>query len=197
MWESKIEILNPGLVQKLAILLEGERLLYSEVVGLWQRDAAFCEFFSWLLSEAPFAAYFFETPPVTSETADRPFEFVLVGSDQLARLRPDSSAFESQFASRGDGDDVVTFSNLGGDATLIAPCPAAPALAYSHLAAFSREAPEAQRIAFWRAVGAALENRIGARRTWLSTSGLGVSWLHVRLDSRPKYYQYRPYKVGA
>ncbi|MGI9175867.1 MAG: DUF6940 family protein [Rhodothermales bacterium] len=23
---------------------------------------------------------------------------------------------------------------------------------------------------------------------WLSTAGGGVSWLHVRLDSRPKYY---------
>ena len=31
--------------------------------------------------------------------------------------------------------------------------------------------------------------------TWLSTSGLGVYWLHVRLDSYPKYYTYRPYKA--
>lgn len=29
---------------------------------------------------------------------------------------------------------------------------------------------------------------------WLSTSGLGVYWLHVRLDTRPKYYNHDEYK---
>lgn len=29
---------------------------------------------------------------------------------------------------------------------------------------------------------------------WLSTSGLGVYWLHMRLDRRPKYYTYEPFK---
>ena len=32
---------------------------------------------------------------------------------------------------------------------------------------------------------------------WVSTSGLGVYWLHVRLDSYPKYYQHAPYKNAA
>ena len=29
--------------------------------------------------------------------------------------------------------------------------------------------------------------------TWVSTAGGGVAWLHVRLDSAPKYYTHRPY----
>jgi hypothetical protein len=29
---------------------------------------------------------------------------------------------------------------------------------------------------------------------WLSTAGMGVSWLHVRLDSSLKYYGYKPFK---
>lgn len=33
--------------------------------------------------------------------------------------------------------------------------------------------------------------RLGKGGTvWLSTSGLGVYWLHFRIDARPKYYQY-------
>ena len=32
---------------------------------------------------------------------------------------------------------------------------------------------------------------------WLSTSGEGVAWLHFRLDSDPKYYQYRPFAEGG
>ena len=30
---------------------------------------------------------------------------------------------------------------------------------------------------------------------WVSTCGLGVYWLHVRLDSFPKYYRYAPYQT--
>ena len=29
---------------------------------------------------------------------------------------------------------------------------------------------------------------------WLSTAGLGVYWLHLRLDTRPKYYSFQPYR---
>jgi hypothetical protein len=29
---------------------------------------------------------------------------------------------------------------------------------------------------------------------WVSTSGLAVPWLHLRLDARPKYYGFEPYK---
>ena len=28
---------------------------------------------------------------------------------------------------------------------------------------------------------------------WVSTAGMGVSWLHVRFDSRPKYYRWGEY----
>ena len=31
------------------------------------------------------------------------------------------------------------------------------------------------------------------RRLWMSTEGSGVPWLHVRLDSRPKYYKHHEY----
>ncbi len=30
---------------------------------------------------------------------------------------------------------------------------------------------------------------------WLNTEGGGVAWLHVRIDQRPKYYHYAPYKT--
>jgi hypothetical protein len=33
-----------------------------------------------------------------------------------------------------------------------------------------------------------------AAPVWLSTSGLGIYWLHFRLDTVPKYYTYAPYK---
>jgi hypothetical protein len=65
---------------------------------------------------------------------------------------------------------------------------------YGHLAAFVRGAPAEQREALWRTVGDALSRRLGAKPVWLSTAGAGVSWLHVRLDDRPKYYGHAPYR---
>lgn len=47
--------------------------------------------------------------------------------------------------------------------------------------------------ALWRSVGAAMINLLYDAPTWLSTAGMGVSWLHIRLDERPKYYRHGPY----
>jgi hypothetical protein len=197
MWESRVETLDDHDVRKVGVLSQGRRLSYLDVLQHWQRDMGFREYFESLLSEAPFAAFFWETPPVARATLEQPFEFVLVRSPGLAGIRADPSAFESQFTSREVSGGVVTFSNLGGDAVLIAPCPIAPLSAYGHIATFVREAPEAQRHALWQAVGAAVERRVGPRPIWLSTSGLGVPWIHVRLDSYPKYYQHDPYRSAA
>lgn len=67
--------------------------------------------------------------------------------------------------------------------------------AFAYLAAFSRSAPLAQQHDFWQRVGLAVVNGVGELPSWASTSGLGVYWLHVRLDARPKYYTFRPYAI--
>ena len=57
----------------------------------------------------------------------------------------------------------------------------------------------AQQHAFWRLVGATIAQTLeqrGERRTWLNTEGSGVPWLHVRIDSSPKYYHHDPYRRG-
>lgn len=194
MWESDREVLQDGQVHRLVVRHDGANLKYSAAVESWQSDAEFRAFFISLLEEAPFAAYFWETPPITGPTFARPFEFVLVDSASLARMHADSSDFSGYFDAAGSDEAAVGFSNLGDDAFLIAPCPRAPEPAYTHLAAFVRKAPKEQQHALWQAVGAAVERRLDARPLWLSTSGGGVPWLHVRLDSRPKYYTYDPYR---
>ena len=74
------------------------------------------------------------------------------------------------------------------------PRPDRPPSAHGHLAAFVRQAPEPQRHALGESVGGAMGRRLGAAPVWLSTAGAGVPWLHVRLDDRPKYYGYGPYR---
>ena len=107
--------------------------------------------------------------------------------------------------------DVVSFSNLGGDAFLVVPCPPSKdkqentktsredMKMYGHLSAFvalSKDVKQLQN--FWIKVAETFETRISQIKDnqpiWLSTCGTGVYWLHVRLDSRPKYYSYEKYR---
>ncbi|MEM8892222.1 MAG: hypothetical protein AAGD28_29855, partial [Bacteroidota bacterium] len=119
-----------------------------------------------------------------------PYEFVLVNSPSLARVSADRNSFAAKF----NEASVVSFKNLGRDASLIVPCPLDAVTDYPHLASFVRTAPEEQIHDFWKEVSMTYEADLGESPKWLSTSGLGVYWLHVRVDSRPKYYTYSPYR---
>ena len=70
---------------------------------------------------------------------------------------------------------------------------AAPSV-FAHLAAFVRGAPAQQRHVLWQRVADAMMRRLSGQPVWLSTAGAGVSWLHVRLDDRPKYYSFSEYR---
>ncbi len=172
------------------------RLSFRKVVDLWCNRPEFREYFTALISESSFDAFFWETPAVTLQSLDHPFEFVLIHAASLSRLQPDPSPFKSNFSSHSS-EEVLTFPNLGGDAILIVPAPRADESCYTHLARFLRDAPRSQVGAFWRSVGLAMQERISSRPTWLSTAGMGVSWLHLRLDSRPKYYRHEQYKING
>jgi len=172
---------------------ESNPATYLEIVEAWRCDADFRSWFNAQLASASFAAFRWETPPVVTATAGQPFEFVLLGDPNLAR-EPEPSAFEEHFRGRFPAE-AVSFPNLGGDAIMVVPRPIAPPSAYGHLAAFVRDAPDRQRHALWQAVGEAMSRRLGTKPVWLSTAGAGVSWLHVRLDDRPKYYAFTPYKT--
>jgi hypothetical protein len=194
MYDVDIRQLIEGRVLRFRMRRDDEPLSWSDVVDRWQNDQSFRGFFISVLADAPFPAYFWETPPVTRATIDREFEFVLVDSQSLAGVRTDQQAFANQFASARSGESVIEFANLGGDATLVVPCPREPMSAYSQISAFARQAPDDQQHKLWSMVGAALERQLGAQPVWLNTSGLGIYWLHIRLDASPKYYTHGPYR---
>ena len=168
------------------------RFTYREAIAAWRDDSSFRQWFNGLLAAVPFGAFRWETRGVTEGSADRELEFAVAESAGLDRPAT-PEVFREHFDGKSEGD-VVAFSNLGGDAIMVVPRPIAPKSAYSHLGAFVRNAPDAQRLAVWKAVGDEMSRRLGPRPVWLSTAGGGVAWLHVRLDDRPKYYSYAPFR---
>jgi hypothetical protein len=193
MWSSINQQLTSGRATSVAVHRNCAAVSYAEVVQRWQIDSEFRIFFNELLAAAPYSAFRWETPPITSATAERPFEFMLLDSPGLART-PDEHAFAEHFRA-ANGRLVIEFANLGRDAIMIVPCPLGPGVAYGHLAAFVRQAPAEQCDVLWQRVGGALARRLSEKPVWLSTAGAGVSWLHVRLDDRPKYYGHAPYRA--
>ncbi len=194
MWQAINKSPDTNRLHKFRLLYDGVSISYASAIERWQNDAEFRVFFISILASSPFPAFFWETPAIIPDSLDHDFEFVLVNSPQLAGVETDMYTFDSYFSSTVEDDQVVIFTNLGNDATLVAPCPRSHLAAYSHLAAFSRLAPMSQQHALWQTVGNTLKHSISDNPVWVSTSGLGVYWLHIRLDSIPKYYTYTPYK---
>ena len=193
MWACEVESLSKHTGFRVTVLREGRPASTAELMAGLGADRTARAALSSCLASIPFEAFFWEVAPMSTRTWQRPFECVVLPAPGLARSGPDALAFAEHFSPT---KSVVEFKNLGGDATLIVPCPRAPASVYPHLAVFLRQAPPEQCDELFRALGHTASELLNDTPFWLSTSGSGVAWLHVRFDQRPKYYQYKPYATG-
>lgn len=191
-WEWRTQLHPNRSLIAASVLRAGWPLSFQELLAGWSGSAEFRAFWVRSLRRVPFEAYCWELPPLTSNVLARAFECVFVENRDLARLSADRRAFAELFAKAGKSEFAV-FENLGRDATLIAPCPLGESSAYTHLASFVRNAPGSQIDGIWKALAKAMRPRVGEAPLWLSTAGMGVPWLHLRLDTRPKYYRHQPY----
>ena len=131
------------------------------------------------------------------------YEFVLVSTGSFQHVGTDYGAFSDKFDSdscKNNGLTACEFPNLGKDAIMVTPKGVKGEThrgKYTNLMSFLREGNEEEVDGFLKLVGVSAEKRVaemGSLNTWISTSGTGISWLHLRLDSRPKYYTFRDYK---
>lgn len=217
------EEVEPGTTTQYRVRKDGIRMSTRDFYAGLRSDPALAALLTQTLSDSPFSAFFWETPPVSR--MDRPFEFVLVNAPRLSRITADSTSFKDQLShcDPETGASIVTFANLNNDSTLCAPCKMNHVRpdGYAHLATFLRSGPRQQVAELWTCVGRAVDGWTAATAApvWVSTSGyvrplvkclftygtshpmtftdcsLSVHWLHVRLDPRPKYYQWQPYTM--
>lgn len=193
MYRTTREFPESGSILLVKILDSDRPVSYREVLSRWQNDQSFRSFFLSSLREAPFEAAGWETPALTRGSQDQPFQYALVDRPYLSTTA-NPEPFQSYFQGSGDEQDIVEFPNLGGDARLIAPTPRGHLEPYAHLLSFIREAPRVQQHNLWKTVGRRVEEDLSRHPLWLNTAGGGVDWLHVRVDTRPKYYTYTPFK---
>lgn len=132
--------------------------------------------------------------------ASTPFEFVVLDASRGFKFqRASATAFAQHLdlAARA-GDTVACFDNLDRSARLLAPVKNDIEVDIClNIGRFMAKAPVVKRRALWMAIAQEVTlwwSQTPHKRVWVSTSGLGVPWLHVRLDARPKYYQFQGYK---
>lgn len=191
-WRTETDAVERGIRHR--FLAGDEPVTFRELFERLESDDECCDWYTALLAGAEAEAFFWEHPPLDDLRIARPAELVLIEAPALAGNRPDPRAFSRHFAAAGDAV-IAVFPNLGGDALLLAPCPRHGSPGAAHLAAFLRAAPVAHARALWRSAAQALGRVLGREPVWLSTSGLGVPWPHLRLDRTPKYYQHAPYRT--
>jgi hypothetical protein len=173
---------------------EPGRMSFRRFFELMASQVDFQRFLSQLLRESRLSSYLFEMPPVKASNIDSPVEFVLLPGPLMTGA-PDRHAYEEYFAwplarSRG----VVSFPNLGKDAVMVVPAPAHASSDYKDLRSFLESAPKEQQGSLWSELGSQVLSHISVRAIWVSVAGGGIPWLHFRLDDRPKYYRYAPYR---
>ncbi|MAP93797.1 MAG: hypothetical protein CMK07_02495 [Ponticaulis sp.] len=193
-FSAEIDVHDNGALQHFGLEWVGRQMTFGEAVAMWKWNAVFTQFCGALIRNSGLKGFVWECPPVTKATLERPFEFVLIDTGTPYHARPDADVFSDHFKSANNGPEMAVFPNLGGDALLIAPAPKDDASDYRDLNHFLSNASDEERAAFWKAVSDAMDATISDNPVWLSVAGAGEAWLHVRLDSRPKYYQHTPYR---
>ncbi|GAA5442904.1 hypothetical protein Misp06_01079 [Microbulbifer sp. NBRC 101763] len=168
-----------------------EAVTFYEVLKSLRDNAKFRNFLISSLQAIPYQAYRWETPGFTKKSLQGIFEFVVLDAPSLDQM-PNSRPFEAYI--RDTSKSVVWFQNLGKDATVVVPSNQETAVNYCHLASFTNTAPSRQQHELWSTVGGLGLKLASNNPVWLSTAGGGVAWLHIRFDSRPKYYHYTEFR---
>jgi len=190
-WSLETDDIGTG--RRCRVLHNGGRISFADLLLSLANVGEFADWYSRKLALTHYDAVFWEHPALTATNLDAAAEFVLLEAPALAPAKADPGPFADVFAG-SHNDEPARFASLGKDALLVAPGPGIGRAAGPHLLAFLRNANAAQIRLLWRTVATATLERMSDKPLWLSTSGLGVFWLHIRLDSRPKYYQHRPYR---
>ena len=103
--------------------------------------------------------------------------------------RQNKTSFSEKIeAAQGKEKYVTSFPNLSGDTILVIPMPNS-GKSYATIKDFTDNAPLVQQQEFWKRVAKLAKEQMKIhKRVWVSTHGLGVPYLHVRICNKPKYY---------
>ena len=129
--------------------------------------------------------YFWRTT-VQSSKKDLPYKEEFLEDERLLNKKQDLKTFEEKFKKE---KYAVSFPNLSGDTILVVPVPR-KGKRFTNMFYFMNNASEIQKKELWKKVAEQAKEFLKTNENvWISTHGLGVNYLHVRICNNPKYYE--------
>lgn len=173
---------------------ENNKLLtFQEVFDNWAGNEAFSLFYIKALVGLGFEEFFWEHPAVNTAYLSKPYECIILKSKRFATRQVNEKAFADYIYT---DNKAVVFSNLGKNAKLVVPTKLSDPDIYRNIGFFIKYAELSQVQEQFKKVGETVLDEIEAGKLiWLNTAGAAVIWLHIRLDTKPKYYKTKPYKT--
>ena len=189
----KVRIVEQSKQVKRFYLLKDENYLtFNEVFELWQADDNFITFYINTLINFDYKAFHWEHPCLEEDLLDKKYECTITKSKRLETASINEEPFKEHIYTN---ESVIDFMNLGKNARLIIPSKKTDKEVYNHLGKFIRTAPKEQIMEVFKRTGKLVTKEIKENgKIWFNTAGLGVIWLHIRLDTKPKYYKTKKYK---
>ena len=95
-----------------------------------------------------------------------------------------------KFIKKSKNNYAVSFMSLGNDTRLVIPMPRNNKN-FSTFKDFTDNASNLHKKKFWQYVAKEIKKEIkkeNIENIWVSSHGLGVSYFHIRISQKPKYY---------
>lgn len=138
-------------------------------------------------------SFFYETSPI--KTGEEKYKVKFIENENLDKMKQDYSTFIDKIKI-SKNNYVTSFYNLSGDTLLIIPIPKQNKN-FTTIKHFIDNASKTQQKYFWKYVSQKIKSLIKDKKKkyWISTHGTGVPYFHLRISTKPKYYQTKLFMI--
>lgn len=135
--------------------------------------------------------FFYESSPYENDESE--YEHMLIESNNLDNMSQDYTPF-NEYINKNITHTSMSFYNLSKTSKLIIPMPCVNKN-FTTLKDFIDNASIDTQKEFWKKVADEIRHMSKLhKKIWISTHGLGVGYLHMRIDTSPKYYHTDEFK---
>jgi len=130
--------------------------------------------------------FFYETSFISSNYEEE-YKEKFIESDLFDNMKQNYKLFK-KYIIKSKNKYVITFLNLSKTSLLIIPYPKQNKK-FTTLKHFIDNSTKLQQKKFWKKVSNSIKKMLKIyKKVWVSTHGTGVPYLHIRIDTIPKYY---------
>jgi hypothetical protein len=131
---------------------------------------------------------FFYQTSICDKNLSNEYKEIFITSDKLESITKQDFKPFTEYFSKTKNKYVISFLNLSKTSLLIVPIPREKKI-FTTLKDFIDNASKKQQIEFWKHVADCIQKMLTiVDKVYVNTHGLGVYYLHVRIDIKPKYY---------